>query len=328
MIPSSRLLDLEVGAQGLGCMGMSQAYGARDPDEAIATIRAALDLGVTLIDTAAVYGGGENEKLVGRAIADRRDDVVLATKFGLSHGPGGIVPDGDPAHVVQSCEESLARLGVDHIDLFYQHRVDPTVPLEDTWGAMAELVSSGKVRTLGISEADSTAIRRAHAVHPVTALQSEWSLWTRDLEEEIVPTCRELGIGVVPFSPLGRGFFTGRIASIDRLSEDDVRRKMPRFETDNLVHNQRIVDVLRDMATERDCSPGQLALAWVHHQGEDVVPIPGTTRRAHLEENVAATQIELSSEEAAALAAAGAQVVGSRYGASAGNRGSRASARG
>ncbi|MEU0541238.1 aldo/keto reductase [Nocardia sp. NPDC005978] len=317
MIATRMLGELRVGAQGLGCMGMSQAYGVRDSDaESIATIHRALDLGVTMLDTANVYGPETNERLIGRAIADRRDRVVLATKFGIVWGEGGSMgARGDAAYVKQSCDASLTRLGVDHIDLYYQHRVDPAVPVEETWGALSELVTAGKVRHLGISEASAATIRRAHAVHPVTALQSEWSLWTRDIEAEILPVCRELGIGVVPFSPLGRGFLTGSITSADELPADDMRRRLPRFAEGNLDRNLEIVDTLRALAGEKEVTAGQLALAWVQSRGADVVPIPGTKRRSYLEQNVAALDIELSAEDVArieAAAPAGA-VAGARY---------------
>ncbi|PPJ38936.1 aldo/keto reductase [Nocardia nova] len=300
-----KLGESTVGAQGLGCMGMSQAYGVRDNDEeSIATIRRALDLGVTLLDTANVYGGGANEELVGKAIAGRRDQVVLATKFGIVWGEGGSMgARGDAAYVAQSCDESLKRLGVDHIDLYYQHRVDPNVPVEETWGALSELVTAGKVRYLGISEASAQTIRRAQAVHPVTALQSEWSLWTRGIEEEVLPTCRELGIGIVPFSPLGRGFLTGSITSTADLPADDMRRALPRFADDNIDRNLAVVAELRAMAAEKGVTAGQLALAWVQARGDDVVPIPGTKRRSYLEQNVAATEIELSAEDLARIEA-------------------------
>ncbi|MFG3521527.1 aldo/keto reductase [Nocardia nova] len=306
MIATRKLGELTVGAQGLGCMGMSQAYGVRDNDEeSIATIHRALDLGVTLLDTANVYGAGANEELVGRAIAGRRDQVVLATKFGIVWGEGGSMgARGDAAYVAQSCDESLKRLGVDHIDLYYQHRVDPNVPVEETWGALSELVTAGKVRYLGISEASAQTIRRAHAVHPVTALQSEWSLWTRGIEEEVLPTCRELGIGIVPFSPLGRGFLTGSITSTADLPADDLRRALPRFADDNIDRNLAVVAELRAMAEEKGVTAGQLALAWVQSRGDDVVPIPGTKRRTYLEQNVAATEIELSAEDLARIEAA------------------------
>lgn len=315
MIPTRKLGELEVGAQGLGCMGMSQSYGVRDNnDESIATIHRALDLGVTLLDTANVYGKGANEELVGRAIAGRRDEVVLATKFGIVTDNGSPRARGDAAYVKQCCEESMRRLGVDHIDLYYQHRVDAD-RVEETWGALAELVAAGKVRHLGISEASARTIRRAHAVHPVTALQSEWSLWTRDIEPEIVPTCRELGIGIVPFSPLGRGFLTGAIKSVSELPADDMRRGLPRFAEGNLDRNLAIVEALRELATEKGVTAGQLALAWVQQQGQDVVPIPGTKRRNYLEENLAASELELSAEDVQRIEAAAPadRVAGARY---------------
>lgn len=317
MIATRKIGELTVGAQGLGCMGMSQAYGVRDNDEeSIATIHRALDLGVTLLDTADVYGAGANEQLVGRAIADRRDRVVLATKFGIVWGEDGSMgARGDADYVTRSCDESLRRLGVDHIDLYYQHRVDPNVPIEETWGALADLVTAGKVRHLGISEASAATIRRAHAVHPVTALQSEWSLWTRGIEAEVVPVCRELGIGIVPFSPLGRGFLTGAITSTSDLPADDMRRALPRFADDNIDRNLAVVAELRAMAEEKQVTAGQLALAWVQARGEDVVPIPGTKRRTYLEQNVAATEIELSATDLARIeAAAPAEAfAGARY---------------
>ncbi|GHF30543.1 aldo/keto reductase [Amycolatopsis deserti] len=316
MIPTRKLGELEVGAQGLGCMGMSHGYGVRDDDaESIATIHRALELGVTLLDTANVYGTGANEELVGRAIAGRRDQVVLATKFGIVLGAEGQQVRGDAAYVRQCLEESLRRLNVDHIDLYYQHRVDPDVPVEETWGALSELVAEGKVRHLGISEASADTIRRAYAVHPVTALQSEWSLWTRGIEDEIVPTCRELGIGIVPFSPLGRGFLTGSITKAAELPADDMRRNLPRFAEGNLDRNLRIVEALRKLAAEKGVTAGQLALAWVQHQGADVVPIPGTKRRTYLAENVAAATLELSEEDIRSIEAAvpADAVAGERY---------------
>ena len=316
--------ELRVGNQGLGCMGMSQSYGAGDEAESIATIHRALDLGVTLLDTADVYGGvtrpgapadaggvGANEELVGRAIRGRRDEVVIATKFGLADPDRK--PRGDAGYVKQAAEASLRRLGVDHIDLYYQHRVDPDVPIEETVGAMAELVAEGKVRHLGLSEASAATIRRAHAAHPISALQSEWSLWTRDVEDGIVPTCRELGIGIVPFSPLGRGFLTGRVTSVADLAEDDMRRNLPRFAEENFARNTAIVDALRALAADRGVTAGQLALAWVQHQGEDVVPIPGTKRVKYLEENVAAASLELTADELRAIEAAAPTVAGERY---------------
>ncbi|MCE6999417.1 aldo/keto reductase [Saccharothrix sp. S26] len=304
-------------------MGMSQSYGVGDEAESIATVHRALDLGVTLLDTADVYGGvtrpgtadpggvGANEELVGRAIKGRRDEVVIATKFGLADPDRR--PRGDAAYVKQAAEASLRRLRVDHIDLYYQHRVDPKVPIEETVGAMAELVAEGKVRHIGLSEAGAATIRRAHAVHPISALQSEWSLWTRDIEAEIAPTCRELGIGIVPFSPLGRGFLTGRLTSVADLGEDDARRTMPRFAEENFARNTAIVEALRALAAERGVTPGQLALAWVHHQGEDVVPIPGTKRVKYLEENVAAASLDLTADELRAIEAAAPAVAGERY---------------
>ncbi|WEB41082.1 aldo/keto reductase [Streptomyces yunnanensis] len=315
-IPTRHLGGLAVSAQGLGCMGMSHGYGDSDDDQSIATIRHALDLGVTLLDTADFYGAGHNEELIGRAVAGRRDEVVLATKFGFANRLGEPVEiRGDAAYVRQACDASLRRLGVDHIDLYYQHRVDPDVPIEETVGAMAELVAAGKVRHLGLSEAGAETVRRAHAVHPIAALQSEWSLWTRDLEEEVVPVCRELGIGLVPFSPLGRGFLTGRYTSVEGLSESDVRRTQPRFADGNLEQNLAIVEKLHELAAEKGVTAGQLALAWVQHRGDDVVPIPGTRRQKYLEENVGAVEVRLSAEELAAIdaAAPAGKVAGTRY---------------
>ncbi|MFD8384119.1 aldo/keto reductase [Streptomyces sp. NPDC059679] len=307
---------LAVSAQGLGCMGMSHAYGAADDEQSIATLHRALDLGVTLLDTSDFYGVGHNEELIGRAIAGRRDEVVLATKFGFANRLGEpTLIRGDAAYVRQACEASLRRLGVDHIDLYYQHRVDPQVPIEETVGAMAELVRAGKVRHLGLSEAGAQTIRRAHAVHPIAALQSEWSLWTRDLEAEIAPVCRELGIGLVPFSPLGRGFLTGRYTSVEGLEETDMRRTQPRFADGNLERNLAIVAKLNELAEAKGVTAGQLALAWVQHQGDDVVPIPGTRRQRYLEENIAALDVELSAEDLAAIEAAAPseQIAGTRY---------------
>ena len=291
---------LRVSAQGLGCMGMSEFYGSADEGEAVATIHRALDLGITLLDTSDIYGPQTNEQLVGRAIEDRRDEVVLATKFGILRDPNdpsvrGV--NGRPDYVHQACDASLRRLAVEHIDLYYQHRVDPDVPIEETVGAMAELVDAGKVRFLGLSEAAAETIRRAHAVHPISALQTEYSLWTRDIEEEVLPTIRELGIGLVAYSPLGRGFLTGRFKRPEDLGSDDFRRHNPRFQGANFERNLELVQRVGELAREHDCTPGQLALAWVMHRGDDVVPIPGTKRRAYLEENVAATELTLSAED-------------------------------
>lgn len=315
-VPTRHLGELAVSGQGLGCMGMSHGYGATDDAQSIATLHHALDLGVTFLDTSDFYGDGHNEKLIGRAIAGRRDEVVLATKFGFANRLGEPTRiRGDAAYVRQACEASLRRLGVDHIDLYYQHRVDPQVPIEETVGAMAELVRAGKARHLGLSEAGARTIRRAHAVHPIAALQSEWSLWTRDLEAEIVPVCRDLGIGLVPFSPLGRGFLTGRYSSVEGLAETDVRRSQPRFADGNLERNLAIVAKLNELAAAKGVTAGQLALAWVQHRGDDVVPIPGTRRQRYLEENLAALAVELSTEDLAAIEAAAPpeQVAGTRY---------------
>ena len=291
---------LEVSAEGLGCMGMSEFYGPADEAEAIATIHRAIDLGVDLVDTADMYGPFTNERLVGRAIADRRDQVVLATKFGNERREDGswVGINGRPEYVRAACEASLARLGVDHIDLYYQHRVDKTVPIEETVGAMAELVAAGKVRYLGLSEASPQTIRRAHAVHPVSALQTEYSLWTRDPEQAVLPTVRELSIGFVAYSPLGRGFLAGRFRGPDDLrNEGDFRANHPRFKDENLQQNLKLLHYLEEIAQEKGVTPAQLALAWVLHRGPDVVPIPGTKRRRYLEENVAAAEISLNDEE-------------------------------
>jgi aryl-alcohol dehydrogenase-like predicted oxidoreductase len=309
---------LAVSEQGLGCMGMSEFYGSADEGEAVATIQRALDLGVTLLDTSDAYGPHTNEQLVGNAIADRRDEVVLATKFGLirdRNDPSARGINGRPDYVMSACDASLRRLGLDHIDLYYQHRVDPDVPIEETVGAMAELVDAGKVRFLGLSEARPETIRRAHDVHPISALQSEYSLWTRDLEEEILPVLRELGIGLVAYSPLGRGFLTGRIKSPGDLPDDDYRRYSPRFVGENFRANIELVDRVREIAADKDCTPGQLALAWVLAQGADVVPIPGTKRRSYLEENVAASELSLDGDDLARLdeAAPAGAATGDRY---------------
>jgi aryl-alcohol dehydrogenase-like predicted oxidoreductase len=307
---------LVVSSMGLGCMGMSQAYGDADREESLATIHRALDLGVTFLDTSDVYGDGHNEELVGEAIAGRRDEVQLATKFSLSRdGSGGMRIDGRPESVRARADASLRRLKVDVIDLYYQHRVDPQVPIEDTVGAMAELVEQGKVRHLGLSEASAASIRRAVAVHPIAALQSEWSLWTRDLEDEVLGVARQHGIGIVPFSPLGRGFLTGAITTPDDFGDDDFRRGHPRFTGEAFAANLRLVDEVRALAADKGTTPGQLALAWVLAQGDDVVPIPGTKRRSYLEENVGAAAVQLDDDDLARLAAIAPPgvAVGGRY---------------
>ena len=309
--------QLTVSALGLGCMGMSEFYGDGDEQESIATIHEFLDAGGSLLDTADMYGPFTNEKLVGRAIAGRREDVVLATKFGNERREDGswVGINGRPEYVRAACDASLQRLGVDHIDLYYQHRVDKTVPIEDTVGAMAELVQAGKVRHLGLSEASAETIRRAHAVHPITALQTEYSLWEREPETKVFPVLAELGIGFVPYSPLGRGFLTGQIRSVDDFADDDFRKHSPRFQGGNFTRNLELVDRVKEVADRKGCTPGQLALAWLLAQGEHVVPIPGTKKRERLRENLGAVDVELGVEDLQLLdqlAPAGA-TAGARY---------------
>lgn len=316
-LPTRQLRDLTVSALGLGCMGMSEFYGETDDAENLRTLDRALDLGVTFYDTADMYGVGRNEELLGRWLVGKRDRVVLATKFGNVRGEGGerLGISGRPEYVRQACEASLRRLGVDHIDLYYQHRVDPTTPIEETVGAMSELVQEGKVRFLGMSEASEGTLRRANAVHPITALQTEYSLWTRDPEQGILDACRELGVGFVPYSPLGRGFLTGQIKTLDDFAPDDFRRYSPRFQGENFQKNLDLVREVERLAAEKGCTPSQLALAWVLAQGEDLVPIPGTKRVKYLEENLGALDVGLTPDDLARIGAAfpvGA-AVGERY---------------
>lgn len=315
VVPQRRLGSLTVSALGLGCMGMSEFYGQADEQRSIATIHRAIELGVNLLDTADVYGPFTNEELVGRAIRDRRDRVVVATKFGNMRGQDGawLGINGQADYVRQACDASLKRLGVETIDLYYQHRVDPNTPIEETVGAMADLVRAGKVRHIGLSEAAPATIRRAHAVHPITALQTEYSLWTRDPEGELLGTCRELNIGFVAYSPLGRGFLTGKFRSIDDLAADDWRRMNPRFQGENFERNLRLVAAVEDLARRKRCTAAQLALAWLLWQGNDIVPIPGSTKVERIEENAGAVSVTFTQDELNVLESLGPTVAGDRY---------------